>query len=1093
MRISKTRQLGSARAVRVLVAVVAAVSWWVTPTAALAASPTSSAAPAVSDMSTYSAACATPPPGYAMCFALRRTDIAATAQAGVMPGFVPSGYGPSQLQSAYNLPSGSAGSGLTVAVVDAYDLPDAESSLATYRSQFSLPACSSASGCFRKVDQNGGTSYPASAVTYGWAGEIALDLDMVSAICPNCKILLVEATTSSLVNLAAAEDTAVALGANAVSNSYGSIGEWAGEASYDAYYNHPGVIITAATGDCGYLTDGIGPNCPGPISGPSSIEWPAASRYVLGVGGTSLHTDTNARGWSETAWSGTGSGCSVYESKPSWQTDPGCSMRTSADISAVADPLTGVAVYDSHNGGWNVYGGTSAATPIIAAAYMLAGQPVPGSYPFQQLYTSTTGLNDVTSGSNGSCGGSYLCTAGVGYDGPTGMGTPWGISAFAPAVKPDAPTAVIATPGNAQALVSWTAPAYGGSSSITGYTVTSNPGSFTCGTSGATSCVVGGLTNGQSYTFTVTATNLAGTGPPSLPSASVIPDTFPDPPTGAAAVRGNLSATVSWAAPVNNGGSTITLYTVTSSPGGLTCNNTVAGSCTVSGLTLSVTYTFTVTATNSTGQGLRSDPSNSIVAAAPPGKPTAVTGIPSDSRVLVSWTAAPANNSSISNYTVTAAPGGLSCSTSGATSCTVAGLTNGIGYRFTVVATNGIGIGAPSDQSGLITPLAGATYHTVAPYRVLDSRIVKGASQFHSRVKQTVLIATVAAGVPTTAVAVTGNVTIVNQTAGGYVAVAPSLTSGVEPGTSTINFPTGDIRANGVTVPLAAGGNLDFMYWVSSAGPTVDVLFDVTGYFSADASGATYHTLAPSRVLDSRSSTGGSLFHSQVKQTVLIATVASGVPANALAVTGNVTVVGQTALGYVAVAPSLTSGVQPGTSTINFPTGDIRANGVTVPLAAGGNLDFMYWVTSTGPTVNVLFDVTGYFSNDATGATYHTLVPYRVLDSRISKGGSLFHSQVKQTVLIATVASGVPTTAVAVTGNVTIVNQSTGGYVTVAPSLTTGVQPGTSTINFPITDIRANGVTAPLASGGNLDFMYWVSSAGPTTHVIFDVTGYFAM
>ena len=388
--------------------------------------------------------------------------------------------------------------------------------------------------------------------------------------------------------------------------------------------------------------------------------------------------------------------------------------------------------------------------------------------------------------------------------------------------------------------------------------------------------------------------------------------------------------------------------------------------------------------------------------------------------------------------------------------------------------------------------LPGATYHALTPYRVLDSRSSKGGTTFHSHSKQTVLIATGTSGVPTTALAVTGNVTVVGQTAGGFVTVAPSLTSGVEPLTSTLNFPRADTRANGVTVPLAAGGSLDFMFWASSAGSTANVLFDVTGYFSADASGATYYTIAPYRVLDTRSSKGGTNFHSQVKQTVLIATGTSGVPATALAVTGNVTVVGQTAGGFVTVAPSLTSGVQPGTSTLNLPTGDVRANNVTVQLAAGGNLDFMYWVGITGPTADVLFDVTGYFTNDALGASYHALSPYRVLDSRVSKGGTPFHSHASQTVLTATSASRLPTTAVALTGNVTVVGQTAPGFVSVAPSLMSGVEPSTSTINFPYGDVRANGVTVPLAAGGNLDFMYWVSSTGPTTNVLLDITGYFA-
>jgi subtilase family serine protease len=169
--------------------------------------------------------------------------------------------------------------------------------------------------------------------------------------------------------------------------------------------------VTAASGDAGY-----------------GVQFPAASQYVTAVGGTSLTRAANTRGWSETAWSGAGSGCSAYELKPLWQTDRGCTRRTVADVSADADPNTGVAVYDTyHAGGWLVFGGTSVASPIIAGAYALNGGPVTfGSNP----YLHASSLFDVLTGSNGSCGGSYLCTAGPGYDGPTGLGTPNGTSAF---------------------------------------------------------------------------------------------------------------------------------------------------------------------------------------------------------------------------------------------------------------------------------------------------------------------------------------------------------------------------------------------------------------------------------------------------------------------------------------------------------------------------------------------------------------------------------------------------------------------------------------------------------------------------------------
>ncbi|GHO79148.1 peptidase S8 [Ktedonobacter sp. SOSP1-85] len=323
----------------------------------------------------------------------------------------PSGYNPADLQSAYNLPSASAGNGQTVAIVDAYDDPNAESNLGTYRAQFGLPACTTANGCFKKVDQNGGTKYPRG--NSGWAEEIALDLDMVSAICPNCHILLVEASTASFTNLGTAVNTAVKLGATVVSNSYGG-SESSSESTYASNYNHPGVVITASSGDSGY-----------------GVQSPAAYNTVVAVGGTSLSKSSNSRGWSETAWNGAGSGCSAYEAKPSWQADNGCSKRSVADVSAVADPNTGVSVYDTYGQGtgWMVFGGTSVASPVIASVYALAGN---GSSinAASSLYTHTGNLNDVTSGSNGSCGGTYLCTAGTGYDGPTGLGTPNGTGAF---------------------------------------------------------------------------------------------------------------------------------------------------------------------------------------------------------------------------------------------------------------------------------------------------------------------------------------------------------------------------------------------------------------------------------------------------------------------------------------------------------------------------------------------------------------------------------------------------------------------------------------------------------------------------------------
>ena len=339
----------------------------------------------------------------------------------------PPGYGPSDLQSAYNLPSSSAGAGATVAVVDAYDDPNAASDLATYRAQYGLPACATANGCFEKVNQEGQQgSYPSG--NSGWAVEESLDVDMVSATCPNCHIILVEANSASISDLGAAENEAVKLGAEYVSNSYGATEQALGssESQYDQYYNHPGTVITAAGGDSGYYGDGDGAN------------FPAASQYVTSVGGTTLKRDSNTkRGWAESVWGsssggeGTGSGCSKYETKPTWQTDTGCTKRTDNDVSADANPNTGAAIYDTYDeDGWLEVGGTSESSPILASVFALAGTPAAGTYPSSYPYAHTSSLFDITSGSNGSCSPSYLCKAGTGYDGPTGWGSPDGTAAF---------------------------------------------------------------------------------------------------------------------------------------------------------------------------------------------------------------------------------------------------------------------------------------------------------------------------------------------------------------------------------------------------------------------------------------------------------------------------------------------------------------------------------------------------------------------------------------------------------------------------------------------------------------------------------------
>ncbi|HXV01785.1 MAG TPA: S53 family peptidase [Caulobacteraceae bacterium] len=344
--------------------------------------------------------------GTARCHAHVVTDSSGNVLAtAASPNVTPSGFSPSQLKAAYKI--GATSKTDKVAIVDAYGYPTAESDLAVYRAQYGLPPCTTANGCFKKINQSGGTSYPRTNT--GWDQEQALDLDMVSAMCPTCKILLVEATTNSDVNLGTAVNEAAALRAHVISNSYG--GGESGTQSYEAYYDHPGVAITVSTGDSGY-----------------GAQFPATSPHVTAVGGTSLTWNGTTR--TETAWSGGGSGCSTIYAKPTWQTDTGCRKRMEADVSAVADPNTGVAVYGPGHGGksaWLVFGGTSVAAPLIGGLYGALDTTV--TYD-QNPYQNTSHLNDVTSGSNGSCSTAYFCHAGKGYDGPTGLGTPNTDAAF---------------------------------------------------------------------------------------------------------------------------------------------------------------------------------------------------------------------------------------------------------------------------------------------------------------------------------------------------------------------------------------------------------------------------------------------------------------------------------------------------------------------------------------------------------------------------------------------------------------------------------------------------------------------------------------
>jgi hypothetical protein len=327
---------------------------------------------------------------------------------------------PAYMQQAYDLSylSRYGGGSDTVAIVDAYNDPTAAADLATYRASFGLPPCTPQSGCFREVNQEGGQSPPAQAP--GWAEEISLDLDAVSALCPNCHIVLVEANSDNSEDLAAAQAEAASQGVKQITDSWGD----PSATPLSGPYNFAGIATVAASGDDGYL-------------GPLSNQYPAAMPDVTAAGGTSLlpasasGTET-ARGFTEQAWSDAGSGCALLLPKPVWQSDGGCAGRTYSDLSADANPQTGLAVYDSQDGGWLLMGGTSESAPLIAAYYAITG--VNGATP-QWAYANASLLNPPTGGDNGTCALSilYICVVQTGYSGPTGEGSISG------AVVPGAP------------------------------------------------------------------------------------------------------------------------------------------------------------------------------------------------------------------------------------------------------------------------------------------------------------------------------------------------------------------------------------------------------------------------------------------------------------------------------------------------------------------------------------------------------------------------------------------------------------------------------------------------------------------------------
>ena len=504
------------RLVVTCIGVVFATLGW-TLTAVSGASATVPIAQSATGYAQIRHACAPASAEEATCFALVRDptlpgNTGSPATEPYKPGDGASSSGPAggltpgQLASAYGYSPESGGSGQTVAVIEAYDDPKLEEDLGQFDAEYGLPPCTAANGCFEKVGQAGSPSSLPSPDTKGWSIEASLDVETVHGACPSCKILVVEAKDALYADLAAAANEAVSLGATEVSNSYGGPEKGMG-ATEQADYNHPGVVITAATGDEGYddwdlindleeyegkLYFGLSPEMP---------NAPASLPSVVAVGGTTLELNEDGTRARERVWNSngpgdeygvaygpqgaTGGGCSTRFIAQPWQQGTpgfgasGCgSKRLGADISADANPQTGFAIYDSYDcgssceadgvgGGWVTIGGTSLSTPLISALYALAGGSDGVQYPALALYghlEDASSLYDVTEGANGLCDGESVaacgdpngslgqvdcegtsaCNAGSGYDGPSGVGTPNGLAAF----KPLLPTATIDAPGS---------------------------------------------------------------------------------------------------------------------------------------------------------------------------------------------------------------------------------------------------------------------------------------------------------------------------------------------------------------------------------------------------------------------------------------------------------------------------------------------------------------------------------------------------------------------------------------------------------------------------------------------------------------------
>lgn len=884
-----------------IVLLVMMLCWatWVAPVpTAAAAPPTASPADQSAPVDYVEGCPARPAPGYYTCYSLHRTGIRAFSA-------TPQGYGPADLHSAYALPAlpSTAGTGQTVYVIDAFGYPNAESDLATYRTQYGLGACSTANGCFTKLDQRGGTAYPAH-YDDGWAGETALDLDMVSAVCPKCRITLIQADSNGN-DLFTAVDRANILGAKYVSMSWGGP-EDGSEPGYDrTYFNRSGVVYAASSGDGAY---GAG------------VSYPATAENAVAVGGTKLVRSAGARGWSETVWDdpargyGTGSGCSRYLAQPAWQRiipAAVCGRRAGNDVAAVADPDTGVAVYQlgSPYGDWSVSGGTSASAPMIAAVYALAGAPAATDPPASYPYARAGALNDVVAGVNGSCSAPLLCAAAAGWDGPTGLGTPNGLTAFqrpAQVVTSTNPGDQTSGVGSAVSLslaatdvpakaVTWSATGLpAGLSIATGTTtagtttgrVTGSP--TTDGTGVVTLTATDSTGAAASVRFRWTVARRPGTYVP-LPGARLL-----DTRSGLGAPRGQVRG----------------LQPLSVQIGG-------RGGVPASGVAAVV---LNVTATNPVGPGYLA--------------------------VRAAGTTSGTSNLNFGRLQTVAGLVVTRLSSTGAMEVLSS-------VRSDVLAdVAGYYLAGTAADAGAFTPLV--------PARLLDTRRAIGAPTGKIPTGGSVdLQVGGRGGVPVSgAGAVVTNVTAVAPTAAGYVTVYPDLVA--KPYTSNLNFLADQIVPNLVAVPVATNGKVR----LAVTGASSDLLADVFGYFRAGVPRVegTFGALTPARVFDTRTGRGfagrPTALAGGSTTRIKVAGV-GGVPLGGVsAVVLTLTTVGSTGGGYATLYAD--GAAKPPTSNLNYARNQTVANLVMVPVSPQGDIDVYVY----GPGATGLFaDVAGYYAS----------------------------------------------------------------------------------------------------------------------------------